>query len=116
MIKSTWPITNFKLLRHNVILDSVDLETPPFERDSTGMWVDIPKLVLELLFRKGMNPAEGIHSAQHAILSLTPLYSISSAGDIRTECKAPEKEFRVSESKRKRPGRSVIVQPIKTYD
>ena len=31
--------------RHNVILEAVDLETPPFEQYSTGMWVDIPKPV-----------------------------------------------------------------------
>ena len=93
------------MCRNNVILEAVDLETPPFEQDSMGMWVDIPKPVLELLFRKGRNPAEGIHSAQHAVLSLTPLYSMSSTGDIRTDCKAPEKEFRVTDSKRKRPGR-----------
>lgn len=93
--------------RHNVILDAVDLETPPYERDSTGMWVDVPKQTLELLFQKGRNPAEGIHSAQHAVLSLTPLYSLASALDIRTECKVPTKEGLASESSRKRPGRCV---------
>jgi DEAD/DEAH box helicase domain-containing protein len=91
--------------RNNEILDSVDLETPPYERDSTGMWVDVPKPILELLFRKGMNPAEGIHSAQHAVLSLTPLFSMSTSKDIRTECKVVAKEKRETESKRKRPGR-----------
>jgi DEAD/DEAH box helicase domain-containing protein len=88
-----------------VILETVDLETPPFEQDSSGMWVDIPRPVLELLFRKGRNPAEGIHSAQHAVLSLTPLYSMSATGDVRTECKSPVKEYSSSDSKVKRPGR-----------
>lgn len=69
------------------------------------MWVDVPKNILELLFRKGMNPAEGIHSAQHAVLSLTPLFSMSASRDIRTECKVAAKERMETESRRKRPGR-----------
>ncbi|KAF9511370.1 hypothetical protein BS47DRAFT_1298934 [Hydnum rufescens UP504] len=96
------------IVRHNVILETVDLETPPFEQDSSGMWVDIPRPVLELLFRKGRNPAEGIHSAQHAVLSLTPLYSMSAAGDVRTECKSPVKEYSSTDSKVKRPGRLIF--------
>ncbi|KAF8323509.1 P-loop containing nucleoside triphosphate hydrolase protein [Cantharellus anzutake] len=101
-------VFGFFKIRHNVILDTVQLETPPFERESTGMWVDIPKHCVDLLFRKGRNPAEGIHSAQHAVLSLTPLYSMSTKGDVKTECKSPEKENSVRESKRKRPARLIF--------
>lgn len=95
-------------IRNNVILDAVDLETPPYERDSTGMWVDIPKNILQMFYAKGRNPAEGIHSAQHAVLSLTPLYSMSTSKDIRTECKVAAKEELARESSRKRPGRLVL--------
>ncbi|KAF8316647.1 P-loop containing nucleoside triphosphate hydrolase protein [Clavulina sp. PMI_390] len=101
-------IFGFFKLRNNTILDAVDLETPPYERDSTGMWVDVPKATLEGLFQKGRNPAEGIHSAQHAVLSLTPLYSLATAQDIRTECKVAAKEGFASESSRKRPGRLIF--------
>lgn len=88
-------------------MDAVDLETPPYERESTGMWVDIPKSIIQMFYEKGRNPAEGIHSAQHAVLSLTPLYSMSTSGDIKTECKVAAKEEMVTESNRKRPGRYV---------
>jgi len=101
-------IFGFFKLRDNVILDAVDLETPPYERDSTGMWVDVPKHVLEMLFQKGRNPAAGIHSAQHAVLSLMPLYSMASASDIRTDCKSAAKEGLASESARKRPARLIF--------
>ena len=69
------------------------------------MWVDVPKHVLEMLFQKGRNPAEGIHSAQHAVLSLTPLYSMAPASDIYTDCKSAAKEGLATESARKRPAR-----------
>lgn len=86
--------------RNNVILDSVDLEMPPFERRSTGFWIDIPKSTLELLRRKGFDAAEAIHSAEHGILN-----RFSMAADVRTECKVPIKEYMAADSKRKRPAR-----------
>ena len=49
---------------------------------------------------KGINAAEAIHAAQHAILN-----RFSMAQELKTECKAAEKEYKVSESKRKRPAR-----------
>ncbi|KIJ37712.1 hypothetical protein M422DRAFT_259812 [Sphaerobolus stellatus SS14] len=46
-------------VRGSVILDAVDLDTPPFERETTGAWVDIPKGIVQLMRTKGLNPAEG---------------------------------------------------------
>jgi DEAD/DEAH box helicase domain-containing protein len=64
------------------------------------MWIDIPKVFLDLMDAKGINPAEAIDSAQHAFLNCFAL-----AEDLRTECKAPEKEYKLSESRRRRPAR-----------
>lgn len=102
--------------RNNVILDSVDIQTPPYERMTTGktlssrprfslialigMWMDVPKTVLELMKQKGINPADAIHAAQHAVLNQTHLSS-----DLKTECKVPQKEYAPTESSRKRPAR-----------
>lgn len=60
----------------------------------------MPKPVLELLRDTGMNAAEAIHAAQHAILNRFAL-----AADLRTDCKVPEKEYKISASQRKRPAR-----------
>lgn len=86
-----------------VILDVVDVDMPPWERTSTGLWIDISKSVLDLMKDKGINPAEAIHSAQHAFLNRFPMSS-----ELRTECKAPEKEYKATATKRKRPARFVI--------
>ncbi|TFK81693.1 DEAD/H helicase [Polyporus arcularius HHB13444] len=93
-------------LRNKAIIDAVDLDTPPWQRETTGMWLDIPKPVLDLMKDSGMNPAEAIHSAQHAFLNRFPL-----AVDLRTECKVPEKEYKASTSQRKRPARLIFYEP-----
>lgn len=84
-------------------MDTVDLDTPPFRRDTTGTWIDVPKGIIRLMRAKGLNPAEGIHSAQHAILN-----RFSMADDLRTECKVPKKEYKTNESSRKRPARLIF--------
>jgi DEAD/DEAH box helicase domain-containing protein len=81
-------------------LDAVDLDTPPWERDTTGLWLDLPNALLEMFSAKGINAAEAIHAAQHAFLNKFAL-----SQDLRTECKAAEKEYKASESTRKRPAR-----------
>jgi DEAD/DEAH box helicase domain-containing protein len=64
-------------------------------------WIDVPSPTLELLRCKNFKPAAAIHSAAHAVLNRFVF------PDIKTECKAPEKENKLKESKRKRPGRCV---------
>ncbi|KAG8875050.1 hypothetical protein FRB97_005471 [Tulasnella sp. 331] len=90
------------------ILDTVDLDTPPFERQTNGMWIDVPTAVLDLIKRKGMNPAEAIHAAEHAVLNLAPLFAMASAGDVKTECKIAEKEYASKATTRKRPARLIF--------
>lgn len=67
------------------------------------MWLDVPKPALDLMRASGVNPAEAIHSAQHAFLNRFAL-----AIDLRTECKPPEKEYKAAPSQRKRPARCVF--------
>ena len=90
-------------LRNKAIIDAVDLDTPPWQRETMGMWLDVPKPILELMRDSGMNAAEAIHAAQHACLNRFAL-----ATDLRTECKVPEKEYKASASQRNRPARVVI--------
>lgn len=83
------------------------MDTPSWERDTTGFWLDVPTPILELLRSLQINVAEAIHAAEHAFLNQFPL-----AEDVKTECKAAEKEYKVTESSRKRPARLVFYDAV----
>ncbi|KAM0786192.1 hypothetical protein ACM66B_006997 [Microbotryomycetes sp. NB124-2] len=98
----------FKTDRKNNILDTVDIQQPPFRRTSHGFWIDVPASALEILILKNLHPAASIHAAEHALMSLTPIVALCAEGDVRTECKQPEKEFAASKTSRKRPARLIL--------
>jgi len=83
----------FKVDKKNNIIDAVDVDNPPVIVNTKGMWLDVPLRALEILEEKKYNVAGSIHAAEHAILSLLPNVVITSPGDVRTECKAPQKEY-----------------------
>ncbi|KAI6110049.1 DEAD H helicase [Pisolithus sp. B1] len=89
------------------ILDVVDVDTPPWERQGTGLWLDVPQNTLGLLRSKGISPAAAIHSACHAWMN-----GFALAADLRTECKAAEKELKAAESRRKRPARLIFYESL----
>lgn len=95
----------FKLDKRRRILDAVQVDNPPIVLFSKGMWLDVPVPAMDMLKSRRLNIAAGIHAAEHALLSLMPNFVISMPGDVRTECKVPEKEFLRKESSRKRPAR-----------
>jgi DEAD/DEAH box helicase domain-containing protein len=86
--------------RQKKILDVVNVDTPPWERETTGLWIDVSKDVLEMMRFKGINIAEGIHAAEHAFLNQFVL-----SADVKTECKPAEKEYAIKQTTRKRPAR-----------
>ncbi|EKM82852.1 hypothetical protein AGABI1DRAFT_125317 [Agaricus bisporus var. burnettii JB137-S8] len=88
MVNVEVKVFGFFKIRNNTILDAVEIDTPPYVCDTTGFWIDVPRSILELLRRKHFNLAEAIHAAQHAFLNQFPL-----SEDLRTECKAAEKEI-----------------------
>ena len=95
----------FKIDKKRRILDAVQVDNPPIDIFSKGMWLDVPKSALEILNSRRLNVAGAIHAAEHAILSLMPQFVISMPGDVRTECKNALKEFATKETSRKRPAR-----------
>lgn len=99
----TTVVFGFRKIRGNKVLDVVDVDTPPYERQVTGFWFDVPKDLLGLLKEKHFNLAEAIHSASHAWMNRFAL-----SPDLRTECKAAEKEYNKEESHRKRPARLIL--------
>ncbi|SGZ30200.1 BQ5605_C110g13215 [Microbotryum silenes-dioicae] len=98
----------FKTDKRNNILDTVNISSPPFIRRSHGLWIDVPASALEILLLKNLHPAASIHAAEHALMSLTPIVAMCTEGDVRTECKQPEKEFASMPSSRKRPARLIL--------
>ncbi|KAI0797837.1 P-loop containing nucleoside triphosphate hydrolase protein [Abortiporus biennis] len=92
-------------VRNKQIIDTVDLDTPPWEQESTGMWLDVPKPTLDLMKENGINAAEAIHAASHALMNRFAL-----SADLGTECKAAEKEYKAVESQRKRPARLIFYE------
>ena len=95
----------FKVDKKRRILDAVQVDNPPIEIMSKGLWLDVPKSALQILNGRRINVAGAIHAAEHAMLSLMPQYVISMPGDVRTECKNALKEFAKKETSRKRPAR-----------
>jgi DEAD/DEAH box helicase domain-containing protein len=70
------------------------------ERTATGFWIDVAKPALDLMATIDISLAAAIHSAEHALLNRLAL-----ATDIRTECKAAEKENMKVPTSRTRPAR-----------
>ncbi|EXJ55340.1 DEAD/DEAH box helicase domain-containing protein [Cladophialophora yegresii CBS 114405] len=95
----------FKVDQKRRILDAVAVDNPPIIIHSKGLWLDVPKYALQILQRKRLNLAAGIHAAEHALMSLMPQFVVSMPGDVRTECKNALKEFAKKETQRKRPAR-----------
>jgi DEAD/DEAH box helicase domain-containing protein len=95
----------FKVDKKKRILDAVEVDNPPIEYFSKGMWLDVPKRAIEILVEHRLNVAGAIHAAEHAVLSLMPNFVISMPGDVKTECKNATKELSKKETTRKRPAR-----------
>ncbi|KAI4174290.1 MAG: hypothetical protein LQ343_002429 [Gyalolechia ehrenbergii] len=95
----------FKVDKKRRILDAVQVDNPPVNIFSKGLWLDVPKSALQILNSRRLNVAAAIHASEHAILSLMPQFVISMPGDVRTECKVAIKEFAKKETSRKRPAR-----------
>jgi DEAD/DEAH box helicase domain-containing protein len=76
-------------------LDAVDLPTPPWERETTGFWVDLPTSVLDALRSSNIDSAEAIHAAEHAFLNHFPL-----SEDLKTDCRVVQEDNKDSQVKR----------------
>lgn len=98
----------FRLDKYKRIIDAVETHNPPVTIESKGLWIDIPKNVVQIFEKKQLNLAGGIHAAQHAVMGLLPRYIVTDVHEIQTECKAPEKEFAETQTRRIRPARIIF--------
>ncbi|KAJ5637008.1 hypothetical protein N7490_006887 [Penicillium lividum] len=83
----------FKIDKRGRVLDAVEVDNPPIDILTKGMWLDVPSRAITILESHRLNIAAAIHAAEHAVLSLLPSFVISSPGDVRTECKVAKKEL-----------------------
>lgn len=83
----------FKIDKRGRVLDAVQVDNPPIDIFSKGMWLDVPKKAMQILESRRLNIAAAIHAAEHAVLSLLPTFVISQPGEVRTECKVAKKEL-----------------------
>ena len=70
-------------------MDAVELMTPPYIRETTGFWMDIPSDILEDLKRHEVDGAAAIHAAEHALLNQFPL-----SQDLKADCRVVKEEYR----------------------
>jgi DEAD/DEAH box helicase domain-containing protein len=98
----------FKVDKNKRIIDAVEVNNPPIEIHSKGIWIDLPSKALDLLTYKQLNAAGAIHAAEHAIIGMLPMFIVSGVEDVSTECKAPEKELAERQTSRKRPARLIF--------
>ncbi|KAI3404559.2 HRQ1 [Candida oxycetoniae] len=105
----------FKVNRKEEILEVVEVKNPPIIAYAKGCWLNVPKTAIDIIRDKNLSPSGGIHAAAHGIMNMLPLYINSTKTNVHaldfemaTECKAPSKEFKATETKRKRPPRLVF--------
>lgn len=98
----------FKVDKFKRIIDAVETHNDPIIYFSKGLWIDIPQIVLELCVSKELSIAGAIHAAEHGIMGVFSRFIVAGVDEIRTECKAPEKEFAIRQTERQRPARLVF--------
>lgn len=97
----------FKVDRRAQILDEVAVDAAPIVSSTQGVWIDVPWTIVEAIAAHGINAPAAIHAAEHALLSLTPMFVASAADDVRTDCKVPIREMGPRPTTRKRPARLI---------
>jgi DEAD/DEAH box helicase domain-containing protein len=85
------------IFRGNVILDAVELITPPWEREALGFWIDLPTDILESLQVEEIDSAAAIHATEHAFLNQFAL-----SQDVKTDCRVAKEEDKDDNSPGKR--------------
>jgi DEAD/DEAH box helicase domain-containing protein len=58
------------------------LEVPPLTYETTGLWIEIPRVLPAIAAGDGLHFMGGIHAAEHAAIGLFPLLAIADRGDV----------------------------------
>jgi DEAD/DEAH box helicase domain-containing protein len=71
-----------KRIHGQEVLDRHDLELPPVEFETVGLWFVAPPEIEELLRAEERHFMGALHAAEHAAISLLPLHALCDRGDI----------------------------------
>jgi len=96
-------VFGFFKIRGKAILDAVELLTPPWERETTGFWIDLPNDILQSLNSEGIDRAAALHAAEHAFLN-----QFSLSEDVKTDCRVTKEEEQGTEIRTTRPPRLIF--------
>jgi DEAD/DEAH box helicase domain-containing protein len=58
------------------------LDVPPLTYETTGLWIEIPRVLQSDLTADGLHFMGGIHALEHAAIGLFPLLAIADRGDV----------------------------------
>ncbi|EED20570.1 DEAD/DEAH box helicase, putative [Talaromyces stipitatus ATCC 10500] len=75
----------FKIDKRGRVLDAVQVDNPPIDTFTKGMWLDVPKRAFEILESRRLNIAAAIHAAEHAVLSLFPTKEVNTTLHLRIQ-------------------------------
>jgi DEAD/DEAH box helicase domain-containing protein len=64
------------------LLSTHPLELPPIVFETVGIWLEIENFIRDGVQRAGLHFMGGIHAAEHAIISLFPLFALCDRDDV----------------------------------
>jgi DEAD/DEAH box helicase domain-containing protein len=71
-----------KSIHGQEVLDRHDLELPPVEFETVGLWFAVPSEIEELLRGEERHFMGALHAAEHAAIAFLPLHALCDRGDI----------------------------------
>ncbi len=83
-LKVTEVITSYEKRRVSgqELIGVVELQLPPVHFETIGIWIEIPDSVKEVIEKSGLHFMGGIHSLEHAAISMFPLFALCDRNDI----------------------------------
>lgn len=83
-LKVTQWITSYEKRRTSGqdLIGVVELQLPPLDFETVGLWLEIPEKVHQDLKDRGLHFMGGIHALEHAAISVFPLFALCDRDDI----------------------------------
>lgn len=64
------------------VLGEEPLDLPPQRFPTVGLWFDLPQEAMKTIYEQDLDLAGGLHAAEHACISLLPLFALCDRNDI----------------------------------
>ncbi|MFY9372248.1 MAG: DEAD/DEAH box helicase [bacterium] len=83
-LRVTTQVTGY-LRKHEItgqVLGGGDLDLPPQELETVGMWLQVQEDIIAEARSLGLDPMGGLHAIEHAAIALLPLFAMCDRNDI----------------------------------